>query len=285
MNLSADIRSLGGLAPAYALLRLGWTYRALDYAVRHGWVQRVRNGWYALNETDEVLASAWRVGGLVTCVSGAAGHGLWVPPDPRLHVVVPRHDARVRRPDDRRIRLAEVPDDRVVVHWRDAAAHDRFRAAPVECVVDLAACHQPAWILGTLDRGLARGILNRGDLRELRRLLPAKRGEVLDLIDPRSESYPESVLRWHLVHAGVPFRIQQWIDDMRVDFLIGRLVIEVDGREHHDDPAAFERDRGRDARLGIRGHRVLRFSYAQVVYRPDEVLAAIGAALARGDHR
>jgi very-short-patch-repair endonuclease len=285
MNLSADIRQLGGLAPAHVLLQLGWTYRALDYAARQGWVQRVRNGWYALTEIDELLSSSWRVGGLSTCVNGVASHGMWAPPDRRLHVAVPPHHARMRRPDDRHVRLSERPDDRVVVHWREAEAFDSFRATPLECVIDLTMCHAPAWVLGALDSGLARRVLNRADLRELRRRLPSTRGVSVDLVDPRSESFPESVLRWHLVQAGIPFRIQMWIDDMRVDFLIGRLVVEVDGREHHDDPAAFERDRARDARLSIRGYRVLHFSYVQVVYRPDEVLAAIYAALARGDHR
>lgn len=285
MSLSTDIRSLGGLAPAHALLRLGWTYRMLDYAARHGWVQRVRNGWYALNEVDDVLASAWRVGGLLSCVNGAASHGMWIPPDEHLHVVVPPHHARVRRHDDHRTRLADEHDPRVIVHWRHADAHDPFRATPLECVIDLAACHSPAWVLGTLDSALARRILNRADLRELRARLPATRRQVVELVDPRSESYPESVLRWLLIAAGIPFRLQAWIDDMRVDFLLGRLVIEVDGKEHHDNAAAFERDRARDARLGIRGYRVLRFSYAQVMYRPDEVLRSIGAALARGDHR
>lgn len=285
MSLSSDIRDLGGLAPAHELLRLGWTYRILDHAVRRGWVQRIRNGWYALNETEEMLASAWRVGGLLTCVNGTASHRMWTPPDPRLHVVVPPHHARMRRSDDRRIRLASEPDDSVVVHWRDADAHDRFRASPIDCVIDLSGCHPPARVLGALDSGVARGILSRADLRELRHRLPSSRGDLIDHVDPRSESYPESVLRWYLRRAGLPFRIQRWIDDMRVDFLLGRLVVEVDGREHHADPAAFERDRARDARLSIRGYRVLHFSYVQVVYRPDEVLAAVSAALDRGDHR
>jgi very-short-patch-repair endonuclease len=285
MSLSADIRQLGGLAPAHALLQLGWTYRTLDYAARQGWVQRVRNGWYALTEIDELLSSTWRVGGLATCVNGAASYGMWTPPDEQLHVVVPPNHARMRRHDDRHTRLSESPDDRVVVHWREADADDRFRATPLECLIDLAACHSPAWVLAALDSGLARRVLTREDLRELRRRLPGTRGEIVNLVDPRSESFPESVLRWYLVQAGIPFRIQQWIDDMRVDFLIGRLVVEVDGKEHHDNPTAFERDRARDARLSIRGYRVLHFSYAQVVYRPDEVLAAICAALARGDHR
>src|SRR5690606_40860726 len=104
MSLSDDIRQLGGLAPAHELLRLGWTYRTLDYAARQGWVQRVRNGWYALTEIDELLSSTWRVGGLATCVNGAASHGMWTPPDEQLHVVVPPNHARMRRHDDRHTR-------------------------------------------------------------------------------------------------------------------------------------------------------------------------------------
>ena len=285
MSLTSDILALGGLAPAHALLRMGWTYRTLSYAVRHGWVTRVRQGWYTTNEADALLASAWRVGGLATCATGTASHSLWVPPDDRLHVVVPPNHARMRSRDDMRVRLADEPDPGVVVHWRPAAAHDALRATPLECVVDLAACHAPAWVLGALDSGLKRRVLNRADLRALRGRLPASWASVIELAAPRSASFPESVLRCRLAAAGIPFRIQMWIDDMRVDFLIGKLVVEVDGKEHHSDPAAFERDRVRDARLSIRGFRVLHFSYAQVVYRPEEVLASIGAAMARSDHR
>ena len=285
MYLESDIRTLGGLAPAHLLLSMGWTYRTLSYAAQHGWVTRVRQGWYAINDVDALLASAWRVGGWATCVTGAASHSLWVPPDDRLHVVVPPNHARLRSRDDMRVRLAEAPDDGVVVHWRTASAHDRLRATPLECVIDLAACHEPAWVLGALDSGLRRGTFTRAKLRTLLGVLPASWGWVIELADGRSESFPESVLRCRLAAAGIPFQIQVWIDDMRVDFLLGKLVIEVDGKEHHSDPTTFERDRVRDARLSIRGYRVLRFSYAQVVYRPDEVLASIRAALARGDHR
>jgi very-short-patch-repair endonuclease len=72
----------------------------------------------------------------------------------------------------------------------------------------------------------------------------------------------------------------------RVDFLIGtRLVVEVDGYTYHSDPARFESDRRRDARLSALGYRVLRFSYRQVFERWHEVRAAVLAAVARNDHR
>jgi very-short-patch-repair endonuclease len=71
----------------------------------------------------------------------------------------------------------------------------------------------------------------------------------------------------------------------RIDFLIGdKLVIEVDGAGFHSSPESFERDRDRDAKLGIRGYRVLRFSYRQLTVTPGVVMLAITAAIARGDH-
>lgn len=80
---------------------------------------------------------------------------------------------------------------------------------------------------------------------------------------------------------------QVWVaPGIRVDLMIGeRLIVEVDGREHHSDPVAFERDRVRDARLSALGYRVLRFSYNQVMFDWPLVEASILAATARGDHR
>jgi dephospho-CoA kinase len=56
-------------------------------------------------------------------------------------------------------------------------------------------------------------------------------------------------------------------------------VVEVDGRRWHPDPAV---DRERDNRLAELGWRVLRFTWADVVHRPEVVVAAVRAALAAG---
>ncbi|QEO09618.1 DUF559 domain-containing protein [Protaetiibacter larvae] len=285
MDLRNDIRELGGLAPAFALLRRGWSYSALSYAARHGWVRRIRQGWYALPGVDELLAAAWRVGGLLGCVSAARTFGMWTPPDDRLHVTAPPRHARMRTAGDMRVRLSEEPDPRIRIHWRPCAPFDRFRATPVECIVDLAKCFRSEWVLGSLDSALALGLIRRRELLILLRRLPRHARWIVEAADAASGSFPESVLRGLLIRARISVRIQEWIDDMRVDFLIGdRLVIEVDGREFHGDHLGFEHDRARDAKLSALGYRVLRFSYAQVVYRPDEVLTAIRAAIARNDH-
>jgi very-short-patch-repair endonuclease len=285
MDLLDDIRQLGGLAPAFALLRYGWSYSALSRAARAGTVMRVRQGWYALPGIDDLMARAWRVGGLLACCSAARTYGMWAPPDENLHVAVPPRHARMRQPHDMRTRLADASRVRVRLHWRVCAAFDRFRATPLECVIDLAHCFRAEWVLGALDSGLRLNLIRRRDMEILRRALPAHARWIVDAADARSGSFPESVLRGLLVQASSGCRIHEWIADMRVDFLIGdRLVIEVDGREFHGDHLGFENDRSRDARLSSLGYRVLRFSYAQVVHRPEEVLTAIRAAIARNDH-
>lgn len=66
-----------------------------------------------------------------------------------------------------------------------------------------------------------------------------------------------------------------------IDFAHERLgiAIEVDGRAHHSDRRSFERDRTRQNLLVVAGWLVLRFTWEQMTQRPDEVLAAIDAAV------
>lgn len=79
---------------------------------------------------------------------------------------------------------------------------------------------------------------------------------------------------------GVRVRQKVQIGPDRVDFVLGdRLIVELDSREFHEK----ERDYARDARLVARGYRVLRFSYRQVMFEWPTVLAAVSAAIGRGD--
>lgn len=67
-----------------------------------------------------------------------------------------------------------------------------------------------------------------------------------------------------------------------MDFLLdGWLVVEADGFEHHSDRADFLLDRRRLAVAASTGHVTLRFGYAAIVHRPDEVLGCIRSTLAR----
>ena len=78
--------------------------------------------------------------------------------------------------------------------------------------------------------------------------------------------------------SGHRFRRQHPIGPYFADFacLQQRLVVEVDGSQHIEDP---ERDRRRDQFLSEQGYRTLRFTNDKVLQDLDSVLEAIAQAL------
>jgi very-short-patch-repair endonuclease len=61
-----------------------------------------------------------------------------------------------------------------------------------------------------------------------------------------------------------------------VGFADLKVAIEVDGLAYHSDRQRFQRDRTRQNDLVALGWTVLRFTWADLVERPDYVLATIG---------
>jgi len=59
-----------------------------------------------------------------------------------------------------------------------------------------------------------------------------------------------------------------------------RVIVEVDGFRTHGTRRAFENDRARDAALAAEGWLVLRFTWRQLKYQPELVLARLAAVLA-----
>lgn len=80
------------------------------------------------------------------------------------------------------------------------------------------------------------------------------------------QSPPETLARLSLVEAGyVPSEQVSFTNVGRVDLVINDcVVVEVDGRSYHSDPAAFVRDRRRDRVLTKDGFRILRFAASEV---------------------
>jgi very-short-patch-repair endonuclease len=115
---------------------------------------------------------------------------------------------------------------------------------------------------------------NRGAARARRRL---------DLLDARSANAFESCCRALLIEAGIQgFEPQVTIRHDghrigRVDLAHRqlRIVIECDGLEHHGTLDAMTRDCIRHTRLVAAGWRPLRFTWYQVMHRPDWVLEQI----------
>lgn len=80
--------------------------------------------------------------------------------------------------------------------------------------------------------------------------------------------------------ANLPVRVSGRVRRIDVAFPEQRLAIEVDGRAYHASSERFQADRTRQNELVNGGWRVLRFTWADIMHRPDMVIAQIRAALA-----
>lgn len=126
-------------------------------------------------------------------------------------------------------------------------------------------------------------------------------GVLHDLIEERSTGTryvpPESELEallYKLVESAVdipPAERQHWEWDgtqwRRFDLAwpAVRLLIEVDGWDTHGSREAFQADRRRDAMMVAMGWRVLRFTWDDIVNRPDYVLTTIRRALCQNNQK
>jgi very-short-patch-repair endonuclease len=76
---------------------------------------------------------------------------------------------------------------------------------------------------------------------------------------------------------GITFARQHRIGPYYADFasLTHRIVVEVDGYEHHSTREAFLADRIRERRIQARGWRVIRFAASEVQHDSHAVVREI----------
>ena len=138
--------------------------------------------------------------------------------------------------------------------------------------------------LSALDRALARA-KGRHGVAGLRAILEPWRSEDGVTADVRSEF--EALVLPRLLATGLPrpvcnrtLRLGE--ERLMVDFLWERqrVVVETDGRQTHETPMAFQRDRRRDQILVAAGYRVARATWDQIHREGDAVVARIARALA-----
>lgn len=287
VGAQASIRRRGGLAATHELHDDGYGRAAISAALRAGAMVRVRQGWYAEPGRHPDVIRAARVGGRATCSTALSLLGFWVVGDRHLHVSVRPDATQLRHSRDKTRRLVTDPS-KIRVHWRESGAmqESRLIVPPMQALRDYAQC-APADLVGAAAESMAHA--DRSWLDAIHRFGEERRGRlrrVLSHVDGLSESGTEFLMRWRLSgRLGLSVVPQVSIAGVgRVDLVIGRrLVVEVDSEAYHTDPARYEDDRRRDAALGIRGFRVLRFSYRQVMSEWATVQAAVQAAVARGD--
>lgn len=265
----------GGIVSRQHVLAAEGTDADIRRALAVGSVRRLRTGWFAGPTADPDVIRAVTAGGAASCITALAVRGVWVPHDRRLHV---------RR--SRRLRIERLASGLVacdVSHRRTTPV-----AAAVDEVLDAldaaAGCLSSEMLTVVVDSALQRGLVERDALVELWAHAPRRVRRALARSDGIAESGTETLVRIRLARHGIALEPQVRIDGKRVDFLVGRLIVEVDSKAWHLDEAAYQRDRERDRQLAALGYHVVRLTYEQVMHDWPRVEADLLAIIARGGH-
>lgn len=272
----STLHRLGGIARGRQLGALGISRSALSRSVNAGRILRVRAGVFATHGTDADVVTAAAHGGALTCGSALRTHGVWVLSESDApHVWLGRNGRAhphlgcrcVRHHFEGRTRFGIVEVEDALQHLHTCEGDESFFVS-----------FESAWRLG---------LIGRAARDRIRAALPRSARWLVDFARPDADSGLESLLRLRLHLLGVHLTTQLAIPGVgRVDFVVdGRLIIEVDGREHHGAPAMRHRDLARDAAASRLGYETLRFDYAQVVHDWPTVQAAIEGALRRARDR
>jgi very-short-patch-repair endonuclease len=265
--------------------------------LRHPHVVRLSRDTYLPRALEHDLATRFAAvlmttppGAVLSHLSAADAWGLEIPlrarDDLRVHVTIPEK-ARAESRVDRRLYRFPLSEDDVVQRWALPVT------SPARTWRDLAGILQPPALLAATDQILDR-LASRADLQGALRRRPSGRGcararRVLPVADPRAESPMESVLRWLLIEAELPSPELQFVVRDAAGAFIGRadlawpdqkVLVEFDGDVHRERDV-FVNDARRQNRLIAEGWVVLRFTSADVLGRPDEVVAEIRRALKR----
>jgi very-short-patch-repair endonuclease len=195
-------------------------------------------------------------------------------------LTVPRNRSRLTLPGWHVVRSDVPPLDRLVIDGVPCTAATRS-------VLDLARELPLEEAVVAADSALRQRLVPASDLRARLNAAHGRRAAavraVAGAMDPLAGSVLETLLRLTLRDAGLRPVTQHEIRDpdgrfvARVDFCwpAEGLIVEADGFAFHFDRAAYRADRERLNALERLGWRVLRFTWEDVVGRPEHVLALV----------
>lgn len=243
--------------------------RRLDESITDGRILRLRRGVYCSPDLSDTTQRAIRAGGVLGCISAAESFGLWHPPAGRVHVHFDRARSRRRQPGS-------------VQHWWPTVdPRGSTRTSLVDSLAHLVRCQPRAIAVAVIDSALHAGLARKGDVHAILDRVPMRHRFPASMLDARSESGIESLVRVALVEAGLACATQVRIPGVgRVDLVVeGRVVVEVDGRRWHQGEQS--RDYARDLAAHAAGLGVVRVDYAHAIARADLVVGAVRQALRR----
>ncbi|MDQ0734034.1 endonuclease domain-containing protein [Arthrobacter agilis] len=268
MTLEAVLSSVGGVAPTHVLRARGVSQWHIDRGVDDGRALRVRRGVVALPDAAPALVTAVNEHARLTCISAATYYGLW-----RVHGPAQVHLSRLER----------TAGDCVNHRTRSVAVHANLPLVGlVDVLVHALQCRPEEESVPMVECALRRGDATSGFL--LQRLQGRRNGRAraaLAMVECTADSVIEVVARLLLRGAGLDVQPQVPIPGVgQVDFLVeGFLIVEIDGAAFHSDRQAYRRDRLRNNTAVLAGYLVLRFTYEDVMFHPEELLATVLTAL------
>ncbi|MGY1801809.1 endonuclease domain-containing protein [Blastococcus sp. SYSU D00922] len=220
--------------------------------------------------------------------AAAAMWGIEIPlvdrTDRRVDLIAPG-PGRAESRADRRLHRLSLADDECT-HRRGQPV-----TTPARTWRDLAAVLEPPSLLAVTDQ-VIRGLAGAADLAAQLRRHPrgrgcARAGKVLPLADPRAESPMESVVRWLFHAGGLPApELQYVVRDARGAFVARadfawpahRVLVEFDG-EVHREREVFVKDLRRQNLVVASGWTILRYTSADALGRPDDLVSEVRSAL------
>lgn len=277
MDIRGWIDAHGGIAHRQQVLDAGASLPQLRRAITDGRVRRVRRYWLATPMAPPDLVAAATATARIACVTAARHRGWWIPPDAPadLHLHL---DAGARVP------RATQP---ITLHWRRPIVPVSTFSL-VESVVDtlrhVADCLPTEQALVLWESAVRTHRIPRDELGRVRWRSTAA-DELCAMASGLSDSGIETIFVHRLRPWGLEIRQQVRLAGHDVDVLIAeRLVVQLDGFAFHSSSADRTRDLAHDRALMALGYRVLRFSYAEIVYDWPAVEASITRALAQRFH-
>lgn len=266
-------------------MRRGFSEAAIERWCATGKLHVIHPAVYALGHSSvpiegRLAAAMFHSDGVLSHATAAWWWGL-VPEEPSvIHVST-------------RSRAGSLPSVRVHHPRRiDATTHRRFPVTTVaRTLVDLAATSSLKVVRQALAEAEYRRLLNVDEVlalctagrpggRRLRRAL-ARHQPTLALIRSDTERRFFALCE----RAGLPLpEVNEPVSRMRIDMVwpaLG-LAVELDGYAGHHTPAQMERDRRRELHARRAGLMMIRYTWSQVAYEADLVLADLSSAARSG---
>jgi very-short-patch-repair endonuclease len=297
-----------GVVSLGQLYELGLTRAAVRHRVSRGRLHSLGRGVFAVGRPEVGRLGRWMAAVLSCGPTAVLSHGtaaaLWgIRPEPAPG----RETNRIRTPGG--VSLHCTPIDvsvrtcshrevagvrlhrRLALRQSDVGEHEGIPVTtPTMTLVDIAAALNPRALERAVNQADTLGLVDTESLLEALDGYRAREGvqRLRSLLVEQVFLLTDSELERRFLRlveaAGLPLpRTGVWLNGFKVDFFwpaLG-LVVETDGLRYHRTPGQQARDSERDQAHAVAGLSTLRFTHAQVRYKPEKVRSNLARVVRR----